>query len=138
MIRYILGVVCGVVAGSVFNMAVIVVSWALYPLPEGTNTSDTEAMKPYIQSLPTTAFLIVLVAHAGGALVGGLIAALIGKRAPLLLGAIVGAFFLLGGIMNAMSLPAPLWFVVVDLVAYIPCGILGARLVARPIVSGTA
>ena len=89
--------------------------------------SDAATMKAYIQSLPLPAFLVILVAHAGGALVGGLVAALIARRSPLILGAIVGGFFMVGGIMNAMSLPAPLWFAVIDLILYVPCGIVGAK-----------
>src|SRR2546428_12547408 len=121
MARCIVAVICGALAGGVFNMAVIMLSWKMYPPPEGANLSDPATLKAYIQSLPPPAFLVVLVAHAGGALVGGLVAALIARRSPLVLGAIVGGFFLLGGIVNVMSIPRPLWFAVIDLVSYIPC-----------------
>jgi hypothetical protein len=131
MIRRILAVICGVIAGSVFNMAVILLSWKIYPPPEGANLSDPETLNAYVQSLPAPALLIVLVAHAGGALVGGLVAAAIARRSPLVLGAIVGGFFLIGGIVNVMTIPAPLWFAIVDLVLYVPCGMLGASLVPR-------
>lgn len=131
MARCIVGVIGGAIAGSVFNMAVILLSWAVYPPPAGANLSDPATMSAHVQSLPLPAFLIILVAHAGGALVGGLVAALIARRAQSVLGAIVGGFFLLGGIMNALSIPAPLWFVIVDLVSYVPCGVVGARLAPR-------
>ena len=35
MVRAVVGVVCGLVAGAAFNMAVIVLSWAIYPPPAG-------------------------------------------------------------------------------------------------------
>lgn len=130
MLRGILAVICGALAGGVFNLAIIMVSCAIYPPPEGADMADPETMKAYVASLPTTAFLIVLVAHAGGALVGGLVAGLIGRR-RLVVGAIVGGLFLLGGIINVVSIPSPLWFVVLDLVSYVPCGILGAKLAQR-------
>ena len=91
--------------------------------------SDPATMKAYMESLPLSASVLILVAHAGGALVGGLVAALIARRSPLVLGAIVGGLFLLGGIFNAMSIPRPLWFLVIDLISYVPCGIVGAKLV---------
>jgi hypothetical protein len=128
MVRCIVAVICGLIAGGVFNMAVIMLSWMIYPLPEGVNLYDQATMRTYVQSLPVPAFLMILVAHAGGALVGGLVAALIARRLPLVLGAIVGGFFLVGGILNVMSIPAPLWFVIVDLVSYVPCGMVGAKL----------
>ena len=41
----------------------------------------------------------------------------------------LGIFHLLGGIAAAVMIPAPLWFIVVDLVlAYIPMAWLGAKL----------
>lgn len=129
MLRSIVALIAGAIAGSIFNMAIIMLSWVMYPPPDGANLSDPETMKAYIQSLPAQAFLVVLAAHAGGALVGGLIAALIARKSHLVLGAIVGGFFLIGGIMNVLSLPCPSWFAVTDLVLYVPSGILGARLV---------
>lgn len=130
MIRCVLAVLGGMIAGSVFNMAVVMLSWAIYTPPEGVNMSDPASMGAYVQSLPMPAFLLILVAHAGGAFVGGLIAALIARRSPLVLGAIVGGFFMMGGLINALSIPAPLWFVVIDLASYVPCGMIGAKLVA--------
>ena len=129
MVRCMVAVICGVIAGGVFYMGGIVLLWALYPPPEGANMHDPATLNTYIQSLPLSAFLVTLVAHAGGALVGGLVAALIARRSALVLGAIVGGFFLLGGIINAMSIPAPLWVVVIKLISYVPCGIVGAKLV---------
>src|SRR4051812_34857420 len=129
MIRSILAVMGGFLAGSLFNMAFIMLSWTVYPPPAGANLSDPATMNSYIASLPIGAFLIVLVAHEGGALVGGCAAALIGARFQLILGAIVGGLFLLGGIVNVLSMPAPLWFEVIDLLLFVPCGILGAKLV---------
>jgi hypothetical protein len=42
---------------------------------------------------------------------------------------IVAVLFLIGGIMNVIMLPAPTWFSAVDLLlAYIPMGLIGARL----------
>jgi hypothetical protein len=41
----------------------------------------------------------------------------------------LGGFFLIGGIINTFMLPAPSWFVVVDLVgAYIPMAWLAAKM----------
>ncbi len=43
---------------------------------------------------------------------------------------VIGAFFLMGGIANAFILPAPAWFLVVDVTgAYLPMAWLGNRLI---------
>lgn len=137
MVRSIAAVLAGGTSGFLFNMALVILSSVIYPMPQGVSMSDSEAMRAYVSSLPPPAFAIVLVAHAGGALVGGLVAALIGKQRRLLLGGIVGGLFLIGGIMNAVSLPGPLWFTVLDLILYIPCGLLGARLLGRGVLSSS-
>jgi hypothetical protein len=131
VILCIVGVILGAIAGGAFNMAIIKLSSMIFPLPEGATITDSEAIKTWVQSLPLPAFLLILLAHAGGALVGGFVAALIARRAHVILGAIIGGLFLLGGIANVISIPAPIWFVVADLVLYLPAGILGAKLAPR-------
>ena len=45
---------------------------------------------------------------------------------------IVGVLFLIGGISNCFMLPAPAWFMVVDiLLAYIPMAYIGWKLAIR-------
>jgi len=53
---------------------------------------------------------------------------------------VVGALFLAGGIAASFMIPAPTWFIVLDLVgAYIPMAWLGARIGSRLLSkSGTA
>jgi hypothetical protein len=44
----------------------------------------------------------------------------------------IGAFFLAGGIVNAFMLPAPVWFIVVDLAgAYIPMAWIGGKIATK-------
>jgi hypothetical protein len=137
MVRSIIAVICGLIIGSVFNYAIVFLSWKIFPLPAAAE-SDPEKFKSYILALPATAFLLILVAHIGGTLIGGYVAAFIARRAPLILGAIVGVFFLIAGIMNVVTLPAPIWFDVVDLVLFVPAGIYGARLAPRRAAAPTA
>src|SRR5437773_12493733 len=112
MVRNIVAVIVGLIAGSAFNMAIIMVSWMLYPPPAGVDLmKEPAAMKAYVATLTLPAILIVLVAHAGGALVGGLVASAIARRSANLLVASGGGLVLLGGIVNAMSMSARLLLV---------------------------
>jgi len=44
----------------------------------------------------------------------------------------VGVWFLLGGVLNVLMLPSPVWFTLTDLViAYLPMGYLAGKLAAR-------
>jgi hypothetical protein len=74
-------------------------------------------------------FVFPWLAHAVGTLVGALVAARLARSHRLPLAMIVGVVFLAGGIMAAQMIPAPAWFVALDLVgAYLPMAWLGARL----------
>jgi hypothetical protein len=130
MIRKILAVVIGIVAGSIFNMAMVTASQAVYPLPEGVDPNDFEAFKAYVEAhgLPTGALIMVLLAHAGGSLVSGLACGLIAMRSWYAAGIGLGILWTCGGIAMLMMLPAPTWFAVADVVLYIPAALLGVQL----------
>jgi len=64
-----------------------------------------------------------------GPLAGAFVTANIAATYKKTFALIVGAFFLIGGAMMVFMLPAPVWFVVLDLVVdYIPMGWLGWRI----------
>lgn len=130
MVRKIAAVVVGIIAGGVFNMAMVSASHMLYPLPEGTDPNDFEAFKAYVEThgLPTGALTMVLLAHAGGSFVSGLVCGLIAARSWTSAGIGLGMLWMCGGIAMLMMLPAPAWFAVSDLVLYVPAALLGVRL----------
>jgi hypothetical protein len=71
-------------------------------------------------------------AHALGSLLGGLIAALIARSRKTALALVVGAVHLAGGLAAAFMIPAPVWFLGLDLVvAYLPMAWLGGTLGGR-------
>jgi hypothetical protein len=130
MIRKIVAVVLGLIAGSVFNMALVRLSHAVYPLPEGIDPNDIEVFRDYVKThgLPTGSWMIVLAAHAGGSLVSGLVCGVIAKRSWYLAAAILGVLWMCGGIAMLWMLPAPYWFAVADIVLYVPAALLGVKL----------
>jgi hypothetical protein len=130
MIRGILAVVLGVIAGGVFNMALVTLSNAVYPLPEGVDPNDFAAFRSHVEAhgLPTGALLIVLAAHAGGSFVSGFVCGLIARRPWYLAATILGVLWTCGGIAMLMMLPAPTWFAIADVVLYIPAALLGVKL----------
>lgn len=130
MWRKILAVVLGLIAGGVFNMALVQVSNTVYPLPAGVDPNDFEAFSAHVKAngLPSGALLIVLAAHAGGSFVSGLVCGWIAKRAWYLAAAFLGFLWTCGGASMLLMIPAPLWFAVADLLLYIPAALLGVKL----------
>ena len=122
LLRNIFAVIAGGILGAVVNMSFIVAGSKVFPLPE-----SFEPMNAMNWDLKF--FIFPFLAHALGTLAGAFIAAKIASTYKKTFALIVGAFFLIGGTMMVFILPAPIWFVVLDLVvAYIPMGWLGWRI----------
>ena len=127
MLRKILAVVIGLIAGGIFNMALVQVSNMVYPLPDGVDPNNFEQFRAHVEAngLATGALIIVLIAHAGGSLVSGLVCGLIAKNAWYAAAVALGLVWTAGGITMLFLLPSPPWFAAVDVLSYVPCAILG-------------
>ena len=129
MIRNVLAVIAGLVIGSIVNMGLIEVGHAVVGLPPGADVSTMEGVRAAMQQFTPLHFLVPFVAHAGGTLVGGLVAALIAASHKMKIALGIGVFFLLGGIAAGIYLGSPLWYNAIDFIfAYIPMAWIGAKL----------
>ncbi len=131
-LRNILAVIAGLFIGGIVNMGLIVIGPMIIPPPEGADITTMEGLAESMHLFKPANFLFPWLAHAMGTLVGAFLAAKIGATRKFMLAMIVGVFFLIGGIVNVMQLPSPMWFNVVDIVgAYIPMAWLGAKLAGK-------
>ena len=107
MIRKIMAVVIGIVAGSAFNMAIVTASQAAYPLPAGIDPDDFDAFKSHVavHGLPAGALIMVLLAHAGGSFVSGFVCGLVAMRSWYAAAIGLGLFWTCGGIAMLTMLP---------------------------------
>lgn len=132
IIRNILALIAGFIVGAVINMAIISVSGMIIPPPEGVDVTDLESLKSTIHLFEPRHFIFPFLAHALGTFTGALITAFIVKKHKVRLALGVGLFFFLGGLTNVFMLPAPTWFVILDLgLAYFPMALI-AGLLIRP------
>jgi len=131
-LKMILGVIAGVIIGGMVNLGIIKYGMMIIPPPEGVDVMNVDSIKENMHLYQFKHFITPFLAHAMGTLVGAFIAAKISGIHQLRLGLFIGTFFLIGGILMVMSLPAPMWFNVLDLVgAYLPMGWLGAKLASN-------
>lgn len=118
-------IVLGAVLGSVVNMALVTAGHAVFPLPAGIDPNNLESFRASAHLLTPGHFLFPFLAHAAGTLVGALVAFLIAGSHRCVLACVIGVLFLAGGIAAAFMIPAPAWFLVLDLlVAYLPMACL--------------
>ena len=129
ILRNVLAVIVGIVVGSFVNMGLIVLGPSIIPPPEGVDMTTTEGLQAAMTLLPPKNFIFPFLAHAIGTLVGAYAAARIAGTNKMNMALVVGAIFLLGGIMMVISVGGPLWFNVLDVVvAYIPMAWLGGKM----------
>ena len=136
--KLLLAVIAGLIVGSVVNMGIILLSGHLIPPPAGADTTTAEGLKASIHLFEPRHFVFPFLAHAIGTLAGAWLATKLAPSFGWIPAMTVGALFFLGGVISARMIPAPVWFVAVDLVlAYFPAAWLGLRLgrrrdIARP------
>lgn len=129
ILRNIVAVVVGVVAGSVVNGALIAASPHVIPPPAGVDVSNLDSMKAGIHLFEAKHFLFPFLAHALGTFAGALAAFLVAATHREVLAYAMGFLFLTGGIAAAFLIPAPASFIALDLmVAYLPMAWLAIRL----------
>ena len=127
-----LAVVVGLVIGSIVNMGLIMISPMVIPPPEGVDVTNVESIKNGMEFFEAKHFIFPLLAHALGTLSGAWIAAMMAATNYFRMALFVGIFFLIGGVMNVLMMPSPLWFNITDIaLAYIPMAWLGLLLSNR-------
>jgi hypothetical protein len=132
LLRNILAVVAGLVIGGFVNMALVMVSPALIPPPAGVDVNDPASLALGIHLFEPRHFIMPFLAHALGTLVGAFVAYWIAATYRMQIAYVIGAVFLCGGVAASFMIPAPAWFIALDLLAaYLPMAWLGVQLGSR-------
>jgi len=132
IVKNILAVISGIVAGSLVNMGLIMISGSIIPPPEGADITTMEGLQEAMHLFEPKHFLFPFLAHALGTFAGAFVAVKIAVNHKLKFALAIGCLFLIGGIINIVMLPSPLWFTIVDLAgAYIPMAYLGWMLAEK-------
>jgi hypothetical protein len=124
--RRIGGVIAGLVIAFLLVQGAELLVHKLYPPPPGTNMKDFNAVKAFVATLPTPAFVLVLTGWLIGTLAETFTAARIGRSA--VPAYVLGVILLAGGIMNSIVIPQPVWFSAASFVIYIGMTFAGAAL----------
>jgi hypothetical protein len=132
LLRNVLAVIAGIAIGAGVNTALITLSPSIIPPPVGVDVNNAESLAKAIHLFEPRHFVMPFLAHALGTLAGALVAYLIAAthRAPIAY--VIGAVFLCGGVAASFMIPAPAWFVALDLLlAYLPMAWLAIQIGAR-------
>ena len=129
ILKNIFAVAAGIIIGGFVNMGIIMMSSTIIPPPEGADLTTMEGLKASMHLMEPKHFLMPFLAHALGTFVGAFVAYYLAANNKLRLALAIGIWFMIGGIVNIILLPSPLWFTILDLsLAYIPMALLAIRL----------
>ncbi|MEL6862962.1 MAG: hypothetical protein AAFP19_01025 [Bacteroidota bacterium] len=129
MFRNFLAILAGIIVGGVVNMGIVVIGPSIIPLPEGVDPTNVESLKVAMPSFSLKHYIMPFLAHALGTLAGAYTTVKIAVAHHMKLALGIGAFYLMGGIVNAQMIQFPLWFSALDLLgAYLPMGWLAGKL----------
>ena len=132
LLRNLLALLIGIAVGGGVNMGLIVLGPSLIPPPAGVDVTNAESFRAAIHLFEPRHFVVPFAAHALGTLAGVLTGFLLAATRRTAISYGIGAVFLLGGIAASFMIPAPVWFVVLDLViAYVPMAWLGLTIGKR-------
>lgn len=119
--RNILATVTGLVLGAILNSLLVELGPRLIPVPAGLDMSSMEDIRRSMPQLPAANFLFPWLAHALGTLGGAFAASQLAAPGAIGPAAVIGVFFLAGGIAMVVAVGGPLWFISLDLgLAYLP------------------
>jgi hypothetical protein len=129
IVRNVLAVIVGLIVGNVVNMGIIMMSGSIIPPPEGADVTTMEGLTASLHLFQPKHFIMPFLAHALGTLFGALLTGVIASTRKTRFAMAIGIVFLVGGIINVIMLPAPMWFCATDLLlAYIPMAYLAAKI----------
>ncbi|HEY7785705.1 MAG TPA: hypothetical protein VIB00_13320 [Pyrinomonadaceae bacterium] len=132
IIRNVLAVLAGIVIGGIVNMALITISPSLIPPPAGVDVNNAESLRQAMHLFEPRHFVMPFLAHAVGTFAGALAAYLIAATYRSKMAYVIGVLFLCGGVAASFMIPAPAWFIALDLVvAYLPMAWLAIQIGKR-------
>jgi len=134
MIRTILAVLGGVIAGGVVTGLLEALGHLALPLPEGLlpeDLTDRDALNAALARVPAANRLAVVAAWAGGALMAGWVTTVLARSNHLALAMLAGGGLLFAGLTNLIYIPSPLWMWGLGLAVFLPMSWLGHRLAPK-------
>jgi hypothetical protein len=125
--RLIGGILAGIVAAFVTVWVIDLIGHTIYPVPTGLDIYDKAAVAAFIASLPVGAQVFVAFAWFAGALDGGLVAALIGRRRWTVW--LIAALVACAGVLNVLMIPHPLLLQIAAVAAPLLGGLVASWIV---------
>ena len=131
IVRFVLGVLGGLVAGWLTTFLIEQGNTLLWPPPAGLDPHNVQDIAAIMAAMPTIALVALVFAWLAGAFVGGFVAAKIATRWPLAAAVFPGLLILAGVVGMILMIPHPKWVSAMGLLLSVPMALLGGYLARR-------
>ena len=133
MLKNILAVLGGVLAGFVGVMVFEMAGHLLFPVPgyAELDITDPEALRAFAATIPLVNQIALMVGWAGAAIAAGFVARKIKGDLSLILNLIAGGIFILPSVYNLYMIPSPIWMWVIGIAVWLPGAWLGRKLASK-------
>lgn len=125
MLRKILSVFAGIASAILVFILTEKVSDKFYPLPSESASYDPQVLSTHIATFPLTPLVVVLIGWVLGSFTCGFIIKLISGSSAKTPAYLAGLFLTTAGLVNLLSLPHPIWFIIMGAAVFIPFTLLG-------------
>lgn len=129
--RRIFSVLAGLITGVVIISLVEMANGKLFPLPDGIDFNDKQALKQLMLNMPLGALIMVLSGWVLGSFSGGIVATIVADEKKQRMSLIVGIAFTIATIFNMMSIPHPIWMWVGGMLLILPAALLGNKMASK-------
>ena len=119
MIRNVAAIIGGIAIAFLTVMLVDMLNHSIYPPPPGLDFTDPDAIRPYLDTLPIGAFLLIMASSMVAAFVGTLVAIYVGTIQPRNCAIIVGGMVFAATVANFIAIPHPMWLAVATLLGVV-------------------
>lgn len=130
-IRFIIGILAGLIAGVAVIMGFETISHSMFTLPEGMDPMSPETGKYVMENAPFMAIFLVPVGWIVGAFAASLSASLVCKPRARSYFFIFAGFITTAAVFNLINIPSPWWMWAMALLFIFPASLLGSRLAVR-------
>ena len=120
--EYAIIAIISIIIGMIINIGLIIIGGMIFPLSENFNPMNAI-------NWDFKYFIFPFLAHSIGTLSGAFIVSKLSRNFHIIMPLIVGLYFLLGGLYMVTILPAPTWFISLDIIlCYIPMALFGWKI----------
>ncbi len=120
-------VIAGLITASVVMLACEYINSFFFSLPADLDWNDPAAVQAFTQSLPWTAYILVLIGYVLGSFKGGCVTTYLARENTYRMSLALGILLTLGGILNVLMIGHPAVFTVLSLPTFLIFTYLGHR-----------